>query len=385
MRILLYKWNAYNMKDLERNLIQKGHEIDTFSYVFTDYENSTECFSKLTKILNSETYDLVLSINYFPVISDACQACHTKYAAWTCDSPLLVLFTQSIFNSCNYLFSFDKWVYWTFKSYGLKHVYYLPLAVDTDRLHQLTITQEDKRNYTGDISFVGSLYEKNSYDDLTNLPDYLRGYLDAAILAQTKLSGSSILEEMITDELEEAFSNNVLNIESDSYFGGLPLIVASTFLGFKATAIERCTYLNRLSKSHPVHLYTKSNSEDLLLVKNHGPIDYHTQMPKVFRLSKINLNITVRSIKTGLPLRIFDVLGAGGFLLTNYQPELDYFFQNKKDLVYYTSEEDLYEKVDYYLSHEEERLAIARHGHETVKKYHTYDIRLDQMFQYLRM
>ena len=35
-------------------------------------------------------------------------------------------------------------------------------------------------------------------------------------------------------------------------------------------------------------------------------------MPEVFRKSKINLNITLRSIISGISLRVYDILGAGG-------------------------------------------------------------------------
>ena len=38
----------------------------------------------------------------------------------------------------------------------------------------------------------------------------------------------------------------------------------------------------------------------------------------MFANSKVNLNITLRNIKTGIPLRALDIMGAGGFLLTNY-------------------------------------------------------------------
>lgn len=75
-------------------------------------------------------------------------------------------------------------------------------------------------------------------------------------------------------------------------------------------------------------------------------------MPLVFHYSKINLNITSKSIHDGLPLRIFDVLGCGGFLLTNYQTELAQWFTPGRDLECYTGEDDLLEKVDYYLTHE---------------------------------
>ena len=67
------------------------------------------------------------------------------------------------------------------------------------------------------------------------------------------------------------------------------------------------------------------------------------------------MNFTIRNIRTGLPLRIWDILGAGGFLLTNYQIELGDFFENGKDLVYYDSLDDMMRKAEYYLDHEDER------------------------------
>lgn len=102
-------------------------------------------------------------------------------------------------------------------------------------------------------------------------------------------------------------------------------------------------------------------------------------MPLIFHFSKINLNITSKSIRTGLPLRIFDILGCGGFCLTNYQSELADYFTIGQDLECYTDANDLSEKVTYYLSHEEERAEIARNGFETVQKYHNYPERLLQM------
>ena len=58
-------------------------------------------------------------------------------------------------------------------------------------------------------------------------------------------------------------------------------------------------------------------------------------------------------------MRVFDILSCKGFCLTNYQPEIAELFVDGKDLVMYTSMEDLMGKVIYYLNHEEERREIA--------------------------
>lgn len=46
-----------------------------------------------------------------------------------------------------------------------------------------------------------------------------------------------------------------------------------------------------------------------------------------------------KSIKTGIPLRLFDIMGAGGFLITNYQSEITQYFDIDKELVVYDSME----------------------------------------------
>ena len=99
----------------------------------------------------------------------------------------------------------------------------------------------------------------------------------------------------------------------------------------------------------------------------------------VYNQSKIDLNITLRSIERGIPLRAFDIMGAGGFLLSNYQADLLEMFVPGEEFVYYEDKEDLLRKVDYYLTHEREREAIAKNGHDKVAAAHTYRHRVREM------
>ena len=89
-----------------------------------------------------------------------------------------------------------------------------------------------------------------------------------------------------------------------------------------------------------------------------GPVDYYSTMPLVFRHSRINLNITLKSIRTGVPLRCMDIMGSGGFLLTNFQSDLLDLFVPDEDFVFYESETDFIDKIRYYLSHEASRQQI---------------------------
>ena len=126
-------------------------------------------------------------------------------------------------------------------------------------------------------------------------------------------------------------------------------------------------------------LYSDCDDERLENVHFRGSVDYKSQMPLVFAASKINLNMTIRNIRTGLPLRVWDVLAAGGFLLTNFQAELPAYFENGKELAYYSSQDELEELATYYLTHDSQREAIARAGQLKVRKYHSYDARIEQI------
>jgi spore maturation protein CgeB len=144
---------------------------------------------------------------------------------------------------------------------------------------------------------------------------------------------------------------------------------------------DRVRVLRELAKHWDVHLYTKSKKGVPKKVTVHDPVDPYVGAAKVFHLSKINLNISLRSIETGTPLRVFDVMSVGGFMLSNYQRELEDLFVVDKEIVLDESLEEMKEKIAYYLSHEEERKRIALAGWEKVKKHYSYPRVLERMIE----
>jgi len=86
---------------------------------------------------------------------------------------------------------------------------------------------------------------------------------------------------------------------------------------------------------------------------------------KVVTQSKINLNFT----EGGTSDRTYKVLAAKGFLLTEPWESMENDFTVGKDFDIFTNTQELRERIDYYLQHEDERIKIAAHGYETVKKF----------------
>lgn len=384
MHILMYRWKAYNYRDIEQTFLLLGHTVDNIEQELGSYDVSPEFERVIEEKIRGTYYDMVFTVNYFPLISNVCERTGVKYISWTCDNPLISMYHESVFHACNYIFTFDKTNYLEFRGMGVKHIWYLPLAVDTERMDALLGAPEEAgrwkaaqdpemRKYRGDVAFVGSLYERNSYDKIKNrLPEYLRGYFDAVMEAQLNISGANIVEPMLTTNILEQLQEYFQLEKSEGSFSDLGLIFQTTVLGFKIAEIERRRALIELSKHYKVNVYSNSDVSDLLQIQYCGSVDYWSEMPKVFRMSKINLNFTIPNIKSGIPLRIWDVLGCGGFLLTNYQAEIPYYFKEGEDLVCFDGLEDLCEKVGYYLEHEEERKRIAWNGYHKVREKHSY-------------
>lgn len=384
MRILVYRWKAYNYPDILEAFSNLGYEYVTVEQDLNCYDEDLEFERQLTEMILQEECDMVFTVNYFALITTVCAARKIPYVVWTCDNPLISMYNRKVFENCNYFFTFDKTNFLEFKGMGVKHIWHLPLAVNTKRIAYVLENGADLAAYQNEIAFVGSLYERNSYDMLRpELPQYLQGYFDAAIWAQQCINGGNILEEMLTVNILEQLQEYFKLEKSRDSFSDLGLIFSTTVLGFKTAAEQRQRALIELAKKYPVTIYSNSNTSELFRVRYGGSLDYWSEMPKVFYGSKINLNFTIPNIKSGLPLRIWDVLGCRGFLMTNFQAEIPYYLKHKEDLVCFESVEELTELAGYYLAHEEERKQIAESGYQKVRKYHTYEQRITEMMEIL--
>lgn len=93
------------------------------------------------------------------------------------------------------------------------------------------------------------------------------------------------------------------------------------------------------------------------------------ELRKLYYLTKINLNLPAPQIFTGFQPRVFEIAACKGFQIADYRSSLRKLF-NENELVTFKSIVELKDKVEYYLSHEDERIAITeRLYNKIVKKY----------------
>ena len=381
MKILYYKWNSFGTEDIEEAIMELGHELVIRSWSQDDVDRSQEIIQKAEDGITGENPDMIFTSNYYPPIAEAAHETGTKYVSWVYDSPHVLLYSCTTIYETNHIYVFDREQYEEFSRNGIKTVHYMPLAANPVRLRK---TIEDKgqqelfknsRFYNkADIAFVGAMYDEDHtfFRRLKNISGYTRGYLEGVILAQKQVWGYNFVKDLMREDIMDDMARDLpMQPRLDS--------VASREYLFA----EYC--INREITAKPdipgLDLYTGNRDLKIRGVYNHGPIDHYATAPFVYDKAKININISLRSIHTGIPLRCFEILGSGGFLLSNYQADFSDCYIDGEDYVSFGSREDMLGKIEYYLSHEKERHEIASNGFRRTMEEHTYKQRLAQIFE----
>lgn len=383
MKVLLYDWSESKShiykRDIWDTFNRMGIKYDSFLFDFEKQDMSE--FERFFAEITPRDYDFCFSINYFPEISTMCNHYGLKYISWGYDCPFNVRnIEDTLGNSCNYVFCFDRIQAESYQRQGFDTVYHLPLGVNVSRYKNLHPADAMIKKYATQISFIGSLYQ-GQYPALMEICNqYTKGYLDAVINAQQQLYGAYILNEVIDEPLIESMNAYFKELDPNTYFQlDKPGLVH--ILDQETSRRERLVLLNLLGRRFDTVLYSGQDYPMLQGVKCCGTVNYFDEMPYVFAASKINLNISVKGIQSGIPLRAFDVMASGGFLLSNYQAELVEMFSYGEEMVVYESMEDAVEKCYFYLEHEDLRRNIADNGKQKVFEEHNMADRIKIMLE----
>ena len=395
MNIIYVKWNCFGGMDLFQALRKLGNQV--YEIELTDNAKSGmdyEFSMKLTKAVSKYAVELVVSFNYYPSVSESCMKAGCPYFAWIYDSPYVKVYDASIVNNVNYIGTFDSYTADELNRMGVSTVHYVPLAVNVERIDKRIsewtyegssgqfISGVEYSQCDGEVAFVGSLYndKNNFYERLFSASGdmELMGYLDAVIDTQRKIYGANILDECMNSDITAKIGSAMpYSIAKGSYIN-IKRIYADYYIAPRVTFLDRRDIITAMADKYKVDYYTYTDYK-LGNAVNRGRLDYYADMPLVFNRTKINLNISLRSIRTGIPLRAMDIMGAGGFLLTNYQEDMFSHFVPEKHFVYYTSIEEAVDKAGYYIKHDEERCRIAESALDEIKKNHTYEVRLKEV------
>lgn len=388
MRKVLYlQWDCFGEEYICDSFQRAGLEVEMYPLPYGKISmRHDENFEKELGEHLSGGYEFVFSFNYFPAVALACHTGGIRYISWTYDSPFMYLYSATIALETNLAFVFDRATVEELHKKGITTVHYLPMAAPVAFYDSFYSGAAIRGQYQSEVSFVGSLYTEERQDQMRHLAGVSPStaqYLEMLIGLQLQSYAMPVLERFLNPEILADLQRVCpISIEEDE-LQSEAWMYANYFLARQVTARERTETLEQIGKLYQLKLYTPEPTPQFPDIDNRGPVDYCNGMPYVFKNSKINLNISLKSIYSGIPLRAFDIMGCGGFLLSDFQADFGELFVPEEDYVFYTTAEDLYRKVAYYLEHEEVRKQIAKNGYEKVKEKHTYDHRVKEILSML--
>ena len=365
MRILFVHSLTIQRDDILWGIIELGIDVESSTtLVDLDAVEEDKVESLVTELAG---YDLAFSQNFSATLAEACHIAGKPYLSWTYDSPLVALYRKEATYETSYPFHFDKKQCQRLKAAGVTNIRHMPLPANIRKYESYGFVPPSA--YKFDISFIGQIYESEFYNLVKNgAPDFMVSHLE------------DILGKLICSYKEGSIFGTLYPNEVAALFEVINKKGFDDHLFDKAYMIENLLFANELSGRDRVAILNGADDLDVNLI-THNPDRYkevlkcklhppvcREDMYKIFASSKINLNITLRSIESGIPQRVIDIMTAGGFVLTNYQEEVSELFDEDKEIVTFSCLDEYRDKAHYYIAHEEERAAIAAAGLKKVRE-----------------
>ncbi|XEC93414.1 glycosyltransferase [Paenibacillus tarimensis] len=290
-------------------------------------ELTTECqivqpTEDIPEISSRYRPDLVLSLNSVQCMktehADAVRGMGIRTAVWFSDDPYYFDVTAGIAPHYDYVFTLESVCVPLYREAGCDNVYHLPFAAHAKLFRPKRVDPSQRT----DICFIGSAFRNR-----VAFFDEIAGYL----------AGKNTL---ISGYWWERLSNYRLlgpNIRSGYWMS--PEDTASYYNGAK------------------------------IVINFHRAVDEET-----------NQNAGLVPARSVNP-RTFEIAACGTLQLTDLREDLHTHFTPGTEIATYSSPGELAERIEYYLTHEEERRAVAARSLERVMREHTYYHRLDTLLR----
>lgn len=98
MRILMYRWKAYNYRDIEQTFRLLGHTVDNIEQELGNYDIDPAFEAKIEAMIEKNHYDIVFTVNYFAQSSDFCKIVSIRFVS-TASGRYQICFTPISLNS----------------------------------------------------------------------------------------------------------------------------------------------------------------------------------------------------------------------------------------------------------------------------------------------
>ena len=395
MRILFIRFfESYYDKTVPAAMKRLGWEVDEEIFYTPSDQTRDDRLAQMVRDRlkgRESSWDFCFTVNFWPLLAPVLDDLGIRYVSWSYDAPLAFVGTPEMERKNNYIFLFDRGQVRNYQKQGVTRVWHLPLATDPD-IFSREIEKHGSDYKKCGVSFIGSFYYSPYPSVVKELSEHLRGYLDGLLEAQRNLYGYYLLPELLTDNLLEKINADLMKkkdkSEDAAVFAGH--VTKENFIYAMATRItcmDRLTLLALASGITDTVVYTSNKPEEIATALHraqiNGKVDYSTQMPVIFHNSSINLCPTLRCIETGIPLRALDIMACHGVVMMPVSEETMEYLENGVDSLLYSSDEEAFEMMKFYLSHDDALEQIRENAFKKVRSDFTIEERLQTMVKTL--
>jgi spore maturation protein CgeB len=373
-RILYLEYHLV-LNDAVECLRQKGHQLVGLA----PQSLTVELFNHTCA---QHQPDWVFSINFSPAIASLCGRLGLPYLSWTID-PLPSSRVQLLDGTQPALclaLAHDPHVVAQFENLGLPAQHIL-LAAPSQRRQPVTDAQA-LAPYQCDASFAGS----SLVDELLSLDRMLTP------LGGDNLSGQALSwAKTITDTCAQDTAYN--GLASLGGWDALPPVLQKhcaalsdreqlmRLMDGALTAFYRQQTISRLKHWRgDMHVWGDAGWS-AIHPGYKGFADHGDELTRIYCASAVNLDIPRLYQRQSVTMRVFDILAAGGFLLTEYNPALADVLVAGQHLAFYNASDDLTDILTDWVHRPDDRKAIAHAGRNEVMAKHLISHRVDTLLK----
>ncbi|WP_257958811.1 CgeB family protein [Bacillus sp. V3-13] len=238
-----------------------------------------------------------------------------KTAVWMTEDPYYMDRTIEIINDYDYVFTIDRAALDCYREEGHPNIFHLPLGTDPNTFIPSKNPEEQKKD---DICLVGYPYPQ-------------RIELIKFLLHNTQYT-IHVVGGKWSDEL------------------------------------------THVKQDHRLKITDWKPPQEVAHYYNSAKIILNTHRPHDLAENNNSMGIINKSINN----RTFDIAACGAFQLITEELDLRSYF-SEEEIISFEGDEDLLEKIDFYINNDKERKRISLNAREKVLKYHTFAHRIREL------
>lgn len=191
MNILFCKHNSICEPGIIRALELLGHKLILPSCSFSHPDTDDAYDAVLCEEIRKNSFDLVFSVNFIPVIATVCHRLQVPYFCWIVDSPVIQLYSHTLQYDSNYVFLFDYTLYTEFCRKNPGHIFYLPLGCDLPHYDSIIPTPQRITQIMTAMSPLSVLFIQKSRLITLSARSFLLIYRDISTASCMRSSSST--------------------------------------------------------------------------------------------------------------------------------------------------------------------------------------------------